>query len=278
MLSYQHGYHAGCFADVIKHVVLSRILTYVIQKEKPIFYLDTHSGRGLYDLQDKQAMKNQEFSQGIGALWRKKDQLCPEFIPFLSSIQHWNPHSSLRYYPGSAALAIHLLRKQDRLFLCERHPQEYEQLQRLTRHFSKVHCSHEDGYLELLARLPPPEQRGVIMVDPSYEIKTEYRLLPQKIHMAYRKFAQGIYCIWYPITDNMLRTKLLQGLSTLSVSRALCLEFRLNEDPPHGMDGTGLYIINQPFTLETELRNISDDLLKIFNPGRSSYTLHSTGA
>lgn len=277
LLSYQHGYHAGVFADVIKHLVLSRILTYVTQKDKPLLYLDTHAGCGLYDLQGKKAMKNQEFSNGISEIWLKRQHLSPEFSPFLSALEHWNADGHLRYYPGSPALAIHLLRKQDRLFLCEKHPSEYEHLHSFSRRYPRVHCAHSDGYERLVACLPPPEQRGVIMIDPSYEIKDEYALVPQKVQMAIRKFSQGIYCIWYPIIDNMLPKKLLQGLAALPVSRSLRVEFQLNSQPPLGMDGCGLYIINQPFTLEHELRVICDELLKIFNPGRSSYTLQTVG-
>lgn len=277
MLSYQHGYHAGNFADVIKHLVLSRILTYLTLKEKALFCLDTHAGCGLYDLHAKQAMKNQEYIAGIEALWAQKQQLPMEFSPFLSAIEHWNPDNTLRFYPGSPALAIHLLRKHDRLFLCERHPNEYEQLHSFTRHYPRVHCAHSDGYQELIACLPPVEQRGIIMMDPSFEIKEEYRFLPQKLQIAMRKFSQGTYCIWYPIVDKMLVRKLLQGLSALPIARSLCLEFHLNSQPAIGMDGCGLFIINQPFTLEKELRIIGENLLKIFNPGRSSYILKVAG-
>lgn len=275
MLSYQHSYHAGCFADVIKHISLSCILTYATQKPKPLFYLDTHAGRGLYDLQNSHALKTQEFVQGVTALWSSKDQL-PSHLPYLQALEHWNP-TDLRYYPGSPALAIRFLRPQDRLYFCEKHPGEFEHLQAFAQGHTRAHCANEDGYIALLARLPPPEHRAVIMIDPSYELKEEYRWVPQKVQAALRLFASGVYCIWYPITDRTLRTQLLQGFAQLPAHRSLCAEFFLNSQPPTGMDGCGMYIINPPYTLESELRTAFDSLLRIFNPGRSSYFIKAKG-
>jgi 23S rRNA (adenine2030-N6)-methyltransferase len=277
MLSYQHSYHAGCFADVIKHIGLCTILAYATQKEKPLFYLDTHAGRGLYDLNDKHAMKNQEFLLGISALWSEKNHLPSEFTPYLNAIAHWNPDGHLRYYPGSPAFALQMLRRQDRLYLCEKHPGEFEHLQTFFKHSARVHCADTDGYKALNACLPPLEHRGVIMIDPSYEIKDEYRLVPQAIQAALRLFATGIYCVWYPIIDRKLRSQLLQGMTKVAQHRSLCAEFYLNSQPPLGMDGCGLYIINPPFTLEAQLRIQFDRLLTILNPGRSSYVLKATG-
>lgn len=277
MLSYQHGYHAGCFADVIKHLGLSSILSYLTQKEKPLFYLDTHAGRGIYDLQAKEAMKNQEFLLGISALWSEKANLTSGFSTYLQALQYWNPTESLRYYPGSPAFAIQALRKQDRLFLCEKHPKEFEHLQTFTKRYPRVHCANADGYDELLARLPPPEHRGLIMIDPSYEVKDEYRLVPQKVQAALRLFSTGVYCIWYPIITHQLRSQFLKNLSEMSAHRFLNAEFYLHSQPPLGMDGCGLYIINPPYTLEPTLRTLFDGLLRILNPGRSSYILKASG-
>ena len=276
MLSYQHGYHAGCFADVVKHLVQCSILSYLTKKEKPLFYLETHAGRGLYDLKAKEAMKNQEFLLGISALWSERDRLPQEFSSYLAVLQHWNSEESLRYYPGSAALAIHALRSQDRLFLCEKHPGEFAHLQTFTKRYPRVHCSNEDGYEQLLARLPPPEHRGLIMIDPSFEIKDEYKILPQMVQAALRLFSTGVYCIWYPVINSQLRSQLLKNLACISAHRSLSAEFYLNSQPPLGMDGCGLYIINPPFTLEQELRVVFDCLLRILNPGRSSYVLKAT--
>ncbi len=277
MLSYQHGYHAGCFADVIKHLSLSCLFSYLTQKEKPLFYLDTHAGRGLYDLKSPEAMKNQEFLLGISALYSKKKHLPQEFRPYFSAVEHWNLEGNLRYYPGSAALAVHALRSQDRVFLCEKHPLEFEHLNTFTQTFPRVHCSNEDGYEALLARLPPPEHRGIIMIDPSYELKDEYRLVAKKLQAALKLFSTGVYCIWYPIINQHLRSNLIRHFSELPTTCSLNAEFYLNSQPPLGMDGCGLYVINPPYTLEQDLRVIFDCLLSVLNPGRSSYQLKSNG-
>ena len=277
MLSYQHGYHAGCFADVVKHLGLCSILSYITQKEKPLFYLDTHAGRGLYHLQDKQAMKNQEFLLGISALWAERSHLPEAFSTYFSAVDQWNPDGHLQYYPGSPALAITALRSQDRLFFCEKHPGELDHLLAFSKKYPRVHCSDEDGYHELLARLPPPEHRGLIMIDPSYEMKDEYRTVTKMDQAALRLFATGIYCIWYPIVDLKLRSQLVQGLSGIPGTRSLCAEFYLNSQPPVGMDGCGLFIINPPYTLESQLRTMFDCLLGIFSPGRSSYVIKAAG-
>ncbi|MCX7091489.1 MAG: 23S rRNA (adenine(2030)-N(6))-methyltransferase RlmJ [Legionellales bacterium] len=277
MLSYQHIYHAGCFADVIKHLGLCNILSYMVQKEKPIFYLDTHAGRGLYDLHAKEAMKNQEFLSGITALWSERTKLPPEFSDYLAALEQWNPNGHLQYYPGSPALAMQLLRSQDRLFLCERHPGEFEHLQQVTRGHARVHCAIEDGYHALQSRLPPPERRGMIMLDPSYEIKNEYRTVAEKVQAALRHFGSGVFCIWYPIIDKKLHAQLIQGFAATPNIPALRAEFHLNSKPSVGMDACGLYIYNPPFLLEQALRSIFDRLLKVFNPGRSSYVLQSIG-
>lgn len=277
MLSYQHIYHAGCFADVIKHLGLCNVLSYMTQKEKPLFYLDTHAGRGLYDLRDKEAMKNQEYLSGITALWSERAQLPAPFSNYLTALEHWNPEGDLRYYPGSPALAMQLLRSQDRLFFCEQHPREFEHLQQLTKRYPRAHCEQGDGYHELIARLPPPERRGLIMIDPSYEIKDEYRIVPKKVQAALHLFESGIFCIWYPIIDGRLHTQLLTGLAAIPNVRALRAEFHLNSKSALGMDGCGLYLYNPPFLLEQALRSAFDSLLKIFNPGRSSYVLQNIG-
>lgn len=277
MLSYQHSYHAGCFADVIKHLALCQILTYMAQKEKPIFYLDTHAGRGLYDLQAKEALKTLEHTTGIAALWAERAQLPSVCSNYISTIQDLNTDEKLRYYPGSPIIAAQLLRQQDRLFLCERHPGEFTYLHSVMADYSRVYCAQEDGYHALLARVPPPEKRGLIMIDPSYEMKQEYRNVPLALQTALRHFSNGVYCIWYPILDKKLHAQLLRGLGAVSTVPGLRAEFYLNSLSAAGMDACGLYLFNPPFSLESTLRHIFTYLLKIFNPGRSSYVLQSIG-
>lgn len=273
MLSYQHGYHAGNFADVVKHFTLTRLLNYMTTKEKPMLYLETHAGRGGYDLKDKQALKTGEARQGIELLWAHRAQLPDVFSPYLDYITQVNKGPILRYYPGSPALSIHLLRKQDRLSFSELHPGEFEHLQALPRHGKRVFYNNNNGLDQLSALLPPPERRGLIFIDPSFEIKTEYRQIPELMKAAYQRFATGVYCIWYPLVDKKLHAQLLKGLENIGAKNKLRVEFYLTGATVAGMNGCGLWIINPPYVLQAELKLALDALRKIFNPGVSSYLI-----
>ncbi len=273
MLSYQHGYHAGNFADVIKHLTLTRLFNYMTDKEKPMFYLDTHAGKGIYDLQDKQALKTGEYHQGIELLWAQRNQLPDVFSPYLQHIAQINTQDTLRYYPGSPAIAQHYLRQQDRQTFCELHSGEFECLQNLPRPSKRVFYSNSDGLESLNALLPPPERRGLIFLDPSYEVKTDYRQVPESLKTAYNRFATGVYCIWYPLVDNKLHAQLLRGLKNIGGVSNLRIEFYLTTSAGAGMTGCGLWIINPPYVLAAELKIAFDALRKLFNPGVSSYLI-----
>jgi len=273
MLSYQHAYHAGCYADVIKHVVLTRILDYMVQKDKPLFYLETHAGRGIYDLQDKHTQKTGEAALGIELFWANKQKLPKLFSSYIHAIQDINQNLAmpLRYYPGSPTCAISLLRAIDRLYLCELHPGEFRHLEQLSHRGNRVFADHTDGIKQLTALLPPTERRGLIFIDPSYELKTEYRTIPNAIKSAYQRFSTGIYCLWYPIIDNKLHGQLVRGLTTIPTPNHLRIEFYLNTKQSSGMTGCGLWIINPPFTLKAELKAAGELFKTMFSPGTSSY-------
>jgi 23S rRNA (adenine2030-N6)-methyltransferase len=277
MLSYQHGYHAGNFADVIKHLTLTRLLNYMINKDKPLFYLETHAGRGMYDLQDKQALKTGEAKLGIELIWAQQNQLPDVFSPYLRHIAQLNTNTNandtLRYYPGSPSLAINALRPQDRLIFSELHSGEFEHLQNLPRLNKRVFYSENDGLDNLNALLPPAERRGLIFIDPSYEVKTEYRQIPAALKIAYNRFATGVYCVWYPIVDNKLHDQLLRGLKNVGADSHLRVEFYQKATTGTGMSGCGLLIINPPYLLEAELKLALNALRKLFNPGVSSYII-----
>jgi 23S rRNA (adenine2030-N6)-methyltransferase len=272
MLSYQHGYHAGGFADVIKHITLTQILHYLVKKPKPLFYLETHSGKGRYDLKDKQALKTGEAQGGIELLWEQPN-LPPVFSSYLQHIRELNKKTSLHYYPGSPSFALNALRPQDRQFLCELHPGEFELLQQLPHHNKRVFFSNSDGIQQLSAQLPPIERRGLIFIDPSYEIKTEYREVPQAIKAAYHRFKTGVYCLWYPLVDNKLHDQLIRGLKDIGADNNLNIEFYLTGKNLGGMTGCGLWIINPPYTLHNDLNTALNLLRKVFNPGVSSYRI-----
>ena len=275
MLSYQHGYHAGNFADVIKHLTLTRLFNYMTNKDKPMFYLETHAGRGIYDLYDKQALKTGEARQGIELLWAHRKQLPALFTPYIQSIEKLNNGDKLRNYPGSPSLAMQFLREQDRSFYCELHPGEFEFLQKLPPCGKRVHFSHSNWLDSLNALLPPPERRGLIFLDPSYEVKTDYRQVPELLKAAYQRFETGVYCIWYPLVDNKLHAQLLRGLKNIGANNNLRIEFYLTGAAIAGMSGCGLWVINPPYVLQSELTLALEALRKIFNPGVSSYLIES---
>lgn len=264
MLSYQHGYHAGNFADVIKHLTLSRIISYLILKDKPIFYLETHSGKGLYDFNNHQAEKTGEYKQGINLIWPDRNILPEELSGYMQLISRLNPNKTLRYYPGSPTIAISGLRQQDRLFLCELHPTEYKELINTPTIHKKVHFSHSDGIANLKALLPPPEKRGLIFIDPSYEIKEEYQQIPAALLQAYLRFSTGVYCLWYPVVNRRATDQLISRLKAINANSALNIELNLPPSQKEGMTGCGLWIINPPYTLENEMRVILSVLKTYF--------------
>lgn len=275
MLSYQHGYHAGNFADVIKHVTLTQLLSYLKKKDKPLFYLETHSGKGQYDLRDKQAEKTGEYKQGIKLIWPDRKQLPPIFKDYFAAIRALNHEEGLRNYPGSPFLAIHTLRMQDRLYLCELHPAEFEALDQMQHFNKKVHTSNTDGIASMKGLLPPPEKRGLIFIDPSFERKEEYKEIPAAVKQAFSKFSTGVYCIWYPVVNRKLTQQFIRGMKDVGANEALNIEFNLTMAPKAGMTGCGLWIINPPFTLAKDIKMVLDALRTYFNPGVSSYTIES---
>ncbi len=273
MLSYQHSYHAGGFADVIKHLVQTRLIDYLIKKEKPLLYLDTHSGRGLYDLESPHAQKTKEASLGIHCLWSERDRLPHVFLPYIDAITQLNQTSTLRYYPGSPKIAIQMLRNQDRIVLHERHPQEFEYLTQLSHQQKRVYCYDEDGLHSLKAQLPPVERRGLIFVDPAYELKTEYRDVISNLKTAHKRFSTGVYCLWYPIIDAHLHQQFIKNLRTIDTDSSLRIEFYTTNKPTLGMYGCGLWIINPPYVLAEEATQALQVMKKLINPGTSYFVV-----
>ncbi|MDP1604199.1 MAG: 23S rRNA (adenine(2030)-N(6))-methyltransferase RlmJ [Legionella sp.] len=273
MLSYQHGYHAGNFADVVKHLTLTRIMNYMVEKDKPLFYMETHAGRGMYDLKDGQSSKTEEFREGISLLWEKRQKAPALLTPYLDVIKSLNPSDTLRYYPGSPYLAIAGLRSQDRLCFSELHPREFSYLEQLPDLGQNVSFNHSDGLKELSARLPPIERRGLIFMDPSYEIKDDYKSIPNTIKTALSRFSTGVYCLWYPLVDRRLHDQLIRGLRNIGSDNVLRIEFFLSAKAQAGMNGCGLWVINPPYMLAEEMKSILNFLRTLFNPGVSSFLI-----
>lgn len=243
MLSYQHLYHAGNAADVHKHAALASALAYLTQKPKSLSYIETHAGRGLYDLSAPEAIKTHEATQGIGRL---RDAF-PVDHPYIQAL---NAHAD---YPGSPAIARTLLRPEDTLHLAELHPQEHAALRHNLR-APNVHVYRQDG-LELAQSLcPPTPRRGLMLVDPSYEVKADYAVLPKWLSAITRKWNVGTVMIWYPILTSRTHAPMVTAMRTAHAD-ALVHEVRF---PPardgHRMVGSGLFIVNPPYGLGPDLK------------------------
>tara|TARA_R110002020_G_scaffold124533_1_gene281538 strand:+ start:1818 stop:2693 length:876 start_codon:yes stop_codon:yes gene_type:complete len=255
-MNYRHIYHAGNFADVLKHAVLSRLVVYMQKKDKAFRMLDTHAGIGLYDLSSEEAQKTGEWRDGIGRLMAV--ELPPKaaelLAPYLSAIRELNPGPDLKLYPGSPKLARMLFRPQDRLSAMELHPDDYNRLSRLFEGDYQVRVTELDGWLALGAHLPPKEKRGIVLVDPPFEAEGEYEHLVSGLANAYRRFPGGTYCLWYPLKKAAPIKAFHQALQALDIPKMLCTELTVCSDrETEGLNGSGLIIVNPPFTLKEEL-------------------------
>lgn len=265
MLSYQHGFHAGNFADVLKHIVSIQILKYLGQKEKPFFYLDTHSGSGGYSLNNEQANKTSEFNNGIGALWSLLDQNdIPDCVQdYLSLVAKFNracedSPNKLNFYPGSPWFAQTLLREQDRGGLYELHPNEFQQLIEHSREHraecKRIKIFQSDGFQACLSQLPPKERRGYVLMDPPYEVKTDYDQAVKTLIQAHKKFATGTYALWYPVVDRSHIDRMEKRFLDSGIKNIQLFELGIAPDNVKGMQSSGMIVINPPWTLFETLK------------------------
>ena len=287
MLSYRHAFHAGNFADVLKHSVLSLVLDYMTRKEKGFCYIDSHSGAGMYQLADEYAQKTGEFKGGIAKIVNDVD--APEALePYLSLINSLNLTSSQRtksenadttkeldVYPGSPGIAKAFVRRQDSSHLFELHPTDIQHLKDFCQRWRKVFVKQSDGYKGVLGLLPPPSRRGVVLIDPPYELKEDYQKAVKTIIKAYTKFSTGTYILWYPVVTRELIDQMSNAFSKSEVKNVLQVEFCLeNDTDEYGMTGTGLFIVNPPWQLTAQLKEILPYMKTKLGDERSSYTLN----
>ena len=272
MLSYRHAFHAGNFADVFKHVLLVQLIRALQRKDKPFSVLDTHAGAGRYDLDSLPAQKNREFASGIGRLWTRSG-LSPELADYVAQVRAMNPDGRLRYYPGSPRIARALLRPGDRLILTELHPAEHAVLKAEFASARQVAVHHADGYAALKALLPPPERRGLVLMDPAYELKDEFDRLLEAVQVIHRRWATGIIALWYPILDRVPSLRWQRNLQKLEIPAVLCAELGLYPyDAPLGLHGAGMIIINPPWKLDETLGRLLPELLQCLRVGDRSQT------
>jgi len=257
-VNYRHIYHAGNFADVFKHAVLTRIVCHLKNKDKAFRVIDTHAGPGLYDLSAAEAEKTGEWKQGIGRLLEtaipdKAGVLLAPYLNVVRDLFEGTPH----LYPGSPKLVRALLRRQDRLSAIELHPRDHDSLQRLFNGDFQARIIALDGWLALGAHVPPKERRGLVLVDPPFEKDGEFDRMVDGLARAHRRWSTGIYMLWYPIkADSRLET-FHDKLRALGIRRILCAELTvLDPSRTTKLAGSGLVVVNPPFTLERELKII----------------------
>jgi 23S rRNA (adenine2030-N6)-methyltransferase len=253
MLSYLHGYHAGNHADVLKHTVLTAILAQLTAKDKPLRYIDTHAGAGGYDLRKPAAQMNREYAGGIGRIWGM-ERTPPAVARLLDLVRGYNGGEELVRYPGSPWLAREVLRGGDSVYLFELHPAEHRTLVRDTAADRRVKVLRADGLEECIGLVPPPERRGLLLVDPSYEIDGEQRRVVATLANAHRRFATGVFAVWYPVIDlrsaeRFERAVRAAGIAPLQV-------YELHVTPPArgtGLTGSGMIVVNPPWKLRAEM-------------------------
>jgi 23S rRNA (adenine2030-N6)-methyltransferase len=255
-MNYRHIYHAGNFADVLKHAVLARLIAYMQGKDKAFRVIDTHAGIGLYDLTAEEAQKTGEWQSGIGKLIDASftPDVAALLAPYLDAVRSLNPQGGLSYYPGSPKLTRMLLRPQDRLSAMELHPDDFRKLSREFEGDFQVRATELDGWLALGAHLPPKEKRGIVLVDPPFELEDEYERLVSGLVKAYRRFPGGTYCLWYPMKKSAPVNAFHAALKETGITKMLCAELTVISDrETAGLNGSGLIIVNPPFTLKDEL-------------------------
>jgi 23S rRNA (adenine2030-N6)-methyltransferase len=242
MLSYRHAFHAGNHADVLKHLVQVLVLQYLVQKEgKPLCYIDTHAGAGSYNLRSANACKNREFDSGIGRLWQRAD-LPLALDSYVTLVRSFNPANRLLQYPGSPAIAAKILHPSQRLQLFELHPDDVNRLSRLAERDRRIRVQNSDGFVALKALLPPIEKRALVMIDPPYEVKTDYTTVLSTLLMATRKFATGVYTLWYPLLERESVHELVKKLEAFPV-KSLLVELPVQAAMEKGMYGSGMFIM-----------------------------------
>jgi 23S rRNA (adenine2030-N6)-methyltransferase len=277
MLSYRHGFHAGNHADVLKHFVQVQLHQYMNQKDTAYTYIDTHSGAGVYALDSDYATKNAEFMTGIAPLWECRDMPAP-LADYVNLVRAMNPSGKLRYYPGSPYVAEQMAREQDRLRLFELHPADSkilaENFRRLAAHQAeqgqrargrRVMIERGDGFNSLKALLPPPSRRALVLIDPPYEVKDDYKRVKDALEDALGRFPTGIYAVWYPVLQRMESRQFADRLKRLPAKEWLNVTLTISTPTPDGvgLHTSGMFVLNPPYTLELTLRQVMPYLVRV---------------
>lgn len=259
-MNYRHAYHAGNFADVLKHAVLALVIEHLKQKPQPFRIVDLHAGTGLYDLSAEEAGKTGEWRDGIGRLLKQRlpDDVAAILAPYLDAVRSFNrdvlPGGDIRFYPGSPLLARHLMRPGDQLVANELHAEDFETLRSQLRKVPDTKVLNLDAWQAVKSLLPPKERRGAVLIDPPFELANEFEAIEAGLSDGLRRFANGIYVVWYPVKDPARVTRFLRQVRVLGFSKILnaCLSIA-PRGPDAGLTETGLLVFNPPFRLKAQL-------------------------
>lgn len=269
-MNYRHAYHAGNFADVVKHVVLTRIIEYLKRKDAAFRVIDTHAGIGLYDLASDEAEKTQEWRTGIGRLVGQNfpRDVAALLQPYLDAVGLPQAGNELAEYPGSPLIARRLLRPQDRLFAIELHPEDAVHLKDLFAGDIRVRVLELDGWLSLGAHLPPKEKRGLVLIDPPFEEPGEFDRMVDGLVKAHQRWPGGLYALWYPVKDRAAVNAFRRRLAETGIPKILDISFELRAPSPEPrLDGCGMVVVNPPYTLEAEMKALLPVLSELLSKG-----------
>jgi 23S rRNA (adenine2030-N6)-methyltransferase len=266
-MNYRHAFHAGNFADVFKHAILARILVHLREKPAPFRVIDLHAGAGLYDLTAEPSQRTGEWRDGIGRLFTA--ELRPEaaalLAPYLAAVRSLNPSGVLRQYPGSPLIVAELLRADDRLVACELEPDAAAALGRRLHAIRQAKAIAIDGWVALIAYIPPSERRGLVLLDPSFEAADEFPRLAAALVSAWRKWRTGIYMAWYPLKSRTGPDALARTIARSGPEKALRLEIAIGPVAADGpLAGCGLVVINPPWRLAEEAQAVLGALMELF--------------
>lgn len=273
MLSYQHAYHAGNPADVHKHVALALLLAHLARKDKPFAVVDLYAGEGDYDLSQFAPQKTGEYRHGIESVL-KATRPPPALVPYLAAVRELNPGDELKHYPGSPALALVHLRADDRLVLNELHPTAFANLGRWARKDERIAVHQRDSLEALLALVPPSPRRGLVLIDPPYEVKGEYTAVAETLVEAHAKWREGIYVLWYAILNEGRHRGMLDiltaGIDGPILADEMSFTLPKRGDGVSGLLGSGLVVINPPFQFGDALKEAGAWLARTFKDGHHS--------
>jgi 23S rRNA (adenine2030-N6)-methyltransferase len=265
-MNYRHLYHAGSFSDVFKHFIFTELLLKLREKKTPFCVIDTHAGLGLYNIHSMEAQKTLEYQTGIEYFLQNasKDPDLDAYIRVIRSVN--GSEEKLKNYPGSPFFARFYLGKNDRLRLSELHPEDIKALNGFFEKDPRIKMFFQDGYQSLKALLPPPERRGIVLIDPPFERRDEFKAIIEGLKEAQKRFAHGIYAIWYPLKEMKIVDQFYKELSCLGFGNILRLEMTIHREPQEeGLKGCGMTILNPPWQLEEKMKKVLPRFLDYLN-------------